>query len=69
MTVSSMRHERPFLLLNVLTMAAQRYQELQIVLEKEVREVLGSKIISEGEQSLDLLQGLMVYLAWYERPG
>ena len=64
-TISSLRRDRPFLLLNVLTMASQRNNELQTVLEQEVREVLGTKVISDGEQSLDLLQGLMVYLAWY----
>ena len=63
--MTSLRDEKPFLFLNVLTMAAQKFPGLQGTLEKEVRDVLGAKVISEGEQSLDLLQGMLVYLAWY----
>jgi hypothetical protein len=60
-----LRREKPFLLLSVLTMASTSNQVLQDLLEAELRETLGRKVIFNGEKSLDLLQGLLVYLAWY----
>ena len=63
--LETLRWEKPFLLLSVLVMASPRARSLQILLEKELRELLSSKVIVEGELSLDLLQGLLVYLAWY----
>ncbi|KIW86764.1 uncharacterized protein Z519_12550 [Cladophialophora bantiana CBS 173.52] len=32
---------------------------------RAVKEIIGQKMLTQGEQSLDLLQGLLVYLAWY----
>ncbi|EHL00022.1 hypothetical protein M7I_4104 [Glarea lozoyensis 74030] len=36
-----------------------------VPLETELKSTLMKKILVEGEKSLDLLQGLLVYLAWY----
>jgi hypothetical protein len=60
-----LRREKPFLLLSILTMASTSNQALQDLLEAELRETLGRKVIFNGEKSLDLLQGLLIYLAWY----
>jgi hypothetical protein len=59
-----LRHEKPFLLLSILTMESTSNLPLQDVLEAELRETLGRKVIFNGEKSLDLLQGLLIYLAW-----
>ena len=64
-TLESLRWDKPFLILSILVMASPRARSLQVLLEKELREVLAQKVIVEGELSLDLLQGLLVYLAWY----
>ena len=64
-SLDTLRDEQPFLLLAILTASSQRSQALQVLLEKEFRETLASKVIIEGELSLDVLQGLMLYLAWY----
>ena len=63
-TLETLRWEKPFLLLSILVMASAKARGLQVLLEKELRELLASKVIVEGELSLDLLQGLCVYLAW-----
>lgn len=63
-TVHSLYCERPFLLLSVLAAASSRERKLQKVLEEELRTTLCTKVVLEGEKSLDLLQGLLVYLAW-----
>lgn len=64
MSLDMLRRERPFLLLSVLTCAAQNQFKLQDALELELRESLGRKVHVLGEKSLDLLQGVLVYLAW-----
>jgi hypothetical protein len=64
-SLDSLRREKPFLLLSILTMASTSNLPLQDLLEAELRETLGRKVIFDGEKSLDLLQGLLVYLAWY----
>ncbi|PQE30693.1 hypothetical protein CJF32_00005890 [Rutstroemia sp. NJR-2017a WRK4] len=60
-----LRQQRPFLLLAVLAVTAQSNMALQSLLEHELRETLGRRVIVRGERSIDLLQGLLVYLAWY----
>ena len=64
-SVETLRRERPFLLLSVLTFASYEDVRLQRQLETELKDSLMKKVIVQGEKSLDLLQGLLVYLAWY----
>jgi hypothetical protein len=63
-TVSSLLQSRPFLLHAVLAVASSSDTQLQSVLEKSFRLALLRRNMLEGEMSMDLLQGLLVYLAW-----
>lgn len=63
-SLDSLRREKPFLLLSILTMTSTSNLPIQDLLETELRETLGRKVIFNGEKSLDLLQGLMIYVAW-----
>ncbi len=63
--LDTLRREKPFTLLNALAMAAHTNMNLQDILEREIRESLSQKLIMTGEKSLDLLQGLLLYLTWY----
>jgi hypothetical protein len=63
-TLDSLRRERPFLLLSILSFAAHHNEKLQLRLELELRESLSKKVIVNCEKSLDLIQGVLVYLAW-----
>jgi hypothetical protein len=65
MSVDRLRREKPFFLLSILTTASDTNEKLQDKLELELRETLGRMIIVNGEISLDLLQGILVYLTWY----
>jgi hypothetical protein len=65
MTLDSLRREKPFLLLSILSCAASSNEKLQDQLELELRESLSRRVIVNGEKSLDLLQGVLVYLTWY----
>ncbi|KIW40336.1 uncharacterized protein PV06_07543 [Exophiala oligosperma] len=56
---------KPFLFMTVMTIGCRHHIERQTSLAKRVREVIAEKVLLRGEQSLDILQGLLVYLAWY----
>ncbi|KAF6227633.1 hypothetical protein HO173_012073 [Letharia columbiana] len=59
------RLERPCLLLSLLALASRKQAVLHESLEREFRKVISAKVIMDGGPDLDLLQGLLVYLAWY----
>ncbi|KFY45811.1 hypothetical protein V495_02808 [Pseudogymnoascus sp. VKM F-4514 (FW-929)] len=61
------RHPRRhhFLFLTVLAAASYENMPLQRQLGKEVKKVVSHRMIVGGEVSLEILQGILVYLAWY----
>lgn len=63
-TIPSLSRTSPFLLLAILTTAALKEPLLHHQLDHEFRRILSSKVIVEGQKSLDFLQGLLVYIAW-----
>ena len=63
-TAYSMSQARPFLLLAVLAAASSAEKSLQKALDNEFRSTLCAKVVIDGEKSIDLLQGLLVHLAW-----
>lgn len=63
-SLDTLRREKPFLLHAILTVGAQSNFKLQDRLELELRELLSKKVFVGGEKSMDLLQGVLVYLAW-----
>jgi hypothetical protein len=64
-TAQELRETKPFLFLTVLAAASYDNLPLQRRLGKEIKHVVGSRIIFSGEISIELLQGLLIYLAWY----
>jgi len=56
--------ERPFLLLTAVASAADSNSQLQQSLAEEINETLAGRIVVASENNLDLLQGLLVHLAW-----
>jgi hypothetical protein len=63
-TVSSLARHSPFLLLAILTVASSPDPKLHHQIDHEFRRILSSKVIIEGQKSLDYLQGMLVYIAW-----
>ena len=63
-TVLSMSQDRPFLCLAALAAATSSEKILQKSLEQSFRVAILQKIMLDGERNLDLLNGLLVYLAW-----
>ncbi|KAK4125275.1 hypothetical protein N657DRAFT_570671 [Parathielavia appendiculata] len=65
-TVASMARERPFVLLAVLAAASgSRTLQGHSLYDEEFRKILGLKFVAGGERTLELLQGLVIYIAWY----
>ncbi|KAK4239154.1 hypothetical protein C8A03DRAFT_14436 [Achaetomium macrosporum] len=65
-TVASMAKERPFVLLAVLAAASgSRTLQGHSLYDEEFRKILGLKFVAGGERTLELLQGLVVYITWY----
>ncbi|KAL2811567.1 hypothetical protein BJX63DRAFT_273809 [Aspergillus granulosus] len=61
---ASMAIHRPFLLLAILTVASSRMPRLQQRTDERFRRVLSERVVLRGEQGLDYVQGLLVYIAW-----
>jgi hypothetical protein len=60
-----LRQDKPFLFLAIMSSASYDNMPLQRSLGAEVKRAVASRIILNGEVSFDLLQGLLVFLAWY----
>jgi hypothetical protein len=63
-TVESMRRDRPFLLLAVLASSTFDRFATQKALSEEIKQIVNVRIVAQGEKSLDLLEGLIVHIAW-----
>ena len=59
-----MLQQRPMLMFAVLTVASYDSVLLQLTLSREFRKIVTVKVMN-GEKSLDLLQGLLVFIAWH----
>lgn len=66
-TAALMAPSQPFLLLAILTVSLTRKPLLQKRLDERFRRVLSERVIFYGEKSMDYVQGLLVYMAWYDR--
>ncbi|PGH26719.1 hypothetical protein AJ80_01665 [Polytolypa hystricis UAMH7299] len=64
-TAEAMSKEQSFLFLAILTVTSMDDIRLQRLLNARFRTLLSTKVVMQGEKSLDYLQGLLVYLAWY----
>lgn len=64
-TVASLAREKPFVLLAVLAAASgSRSLQGHSLYDEEFRKILGLKFVAGGERSIELLLGLVIYVAW-----
>jgi hypothetical protein len=56
--------KRPLLLLAVLMVGLRRDQKRQEMVAKKIREVISRDLLIGGQQTLDMLQCLLVYVNW-----
>lgn len=60
----TLRKEQPFLFLAILAVTAHATPRIQFVLSEEMRRQL-ARIIEHARKSLEILQALLIYGAWY----
>ncbi|PGH29805.1 hypothetical protein GX50_07444 [[Emmonsia] crescens] len=63
-TAERLRLEKPFLFMAIMAAASYEMMPLQRRLGRMVAQTVSSRVILAGEVSFDLLQGLLVHLAW-----
>lgn len=63
-SIQTLRSNRPYLLKAVVTAAAHKNRELQRLRAVDFITSLSRAILIDGEKSLDILQALLVHLAW-----
>ena len=64
-TAEELKQQKPFLFLAILAAASYEDMPLQRALGKKVKQAISLRMILNGEISFDLLQGLMVHIAWW----
>jgi hypothetical protein len=64
-TFSDLRARKPFFLLAVLMISCRHDIPRQGAIAKAIREIISQRMLIKNEQSLDMLQGMLFYLAWY----
>lgn len=65
-TVPQLASTHPFALLAILTVASGLSSvQTHSLYDEEFLKVLGLKYVSGGDSSLELLQALLIYCAWY----
>lgn len=65
MTGEKLRREKPFVFLTTLTAALYDNMPMQRTLSEIVKKIISHRMIFGGEISFELLQGLLIYIAWY----
>jgi hypothetical protein len=63
-TAEKLCQKWPFLLLSILVISSGDEPILQKSLDERFRKVLATRVVMQGEKSMDYLHGLLVYLAW-----
>lgn len=64
MTAEELKKQKPFLFDAIMLVAAKQRVASQREAGDKLLAYLSEHLLLRGEKSLDLLQGLLVYLAW-----
>jgi hypothetical protein len=65
-SVQALRHDNPFLFLCIMTVTSFEDPILQRRLGQEIKKQICDRLVMGHEVSMDLLQGLLVFVAWYQ---
>jgi RalA-binding protein 1 len=68
MTAAELRRTKPTLFLAIMASAAGEIHNVQRVLQKELMQILATKVIMTGEKHLELVQAVLVAAIWYWPP-
>ena len=67
-TANELRRDRPFLWHCIMSVTSKSSVQ-QKALGREVRITMGREILIEGKTNIDLLLGILVFVAWYAGLG
>jgi hypothetical protein len=65
-TASDLQVSNPFLFDAILMVSDVNNADRQLRMARRIREYIGTSVVANGKTGLDLLQGLLVCLAWYQ---
>ena len=65
LSAQELKQTKPFLFHSILMAASYKNVARQKLLEGEIVKYLSENLLLKGERNFDLLQGLLVYIAWY----
>jgi hypothetical protein len=65
-SLEALRHDNPFLFLCIMAVTSFEEPILQRRLGKEIKKQICDRLLMGHEASMDLLQGLLVFVAWYQ---
>lgn len=60
-----LRRNKPFLFLVILMVASRHDEVRQAFIAKKLRDIISYTLLVKGERSLEILQGLLIYVNWY----
>ena len=60
-----LRQERPFLWLSIMTVGSRSTSQQQL-LGSKMRQVIAQEMVVQSEKNIDLLQGLLTFIGWYD---
>ena len=63
-TSQSLQHEKPLLWKAVMVAASHEKSDRQLALGSKLMEDLNTRLLLRVERSLDLLQALLIFIAW-----
>jgi hypothetical protein len=64
-SVDALRHKLPFLFHAIMAVMTYTTPSIQRTLSEEFQRQIANRIVILGHKSLEILQGLLVYVAWY----
>ncbi|KAF2008161.1 hypothetical protein P154DRAFT_392929, partial [Amniculicola lignicola CBS 123094] len=64
-SVDALRHRHPFLFHAIIAATSYRTPSVQRQIAEEFKSQIASRIIMHSQKSLEILQGLLIYTAWY----
>ncbi len=65
-SVQDLRRQSPLLFLAIMAVTEPSHPSLQGLLGEELRHQVSARLVFDGEKSLDILRGLLVYAAWFQ---
>lgn len=64
-TVDDLRRQKPFLFLAIMTVTTYATPSRQRALLEKLKSQIAHRVIEKSEKSLEIIQGLLIYVAWY----